>query len=98
MVCSAFVVEFWKNGGLFGNLSIQGTEWTPRDIYQSVIINPNPPMPDNCAAVNPNSKYCQIMGEWTMVFPGLSTIPLYSNMNEHCGGEPPLYQRTPQGC
>jgi len=98
MVCSSFVVELWKNGGLFGNLTVQGTEWTPKDIYQSVILDPNPPMPEVCQAANPNGKLCQIMGDWTMVFPGFSTIQLYSNMDEHCQGEPPLYQRIPEGC
>lgn len=34
MVCSSFVIAIYKAGGLFGDLNIQATEFTPRDIYQ----------------------------------------------------------------
>jgi len=100
MVCSSFVVEFWKNGGLFGNITstIQGTEWTPRDIYQSEIIDDEPYMPEECKEGNMGRRYCQIMGTHQMEFPGISTVALYPYMNDHCGGEPPLYQRIPEGC
>jgi len=33
MVCSSFVTNFWKAGGLFGNLTIYGQEWGPKDVY-----------------------------------------------------------------
>jgi len=58
----------------------------------------NPYMPPECVAANPSGKFCQIMGEFVMEFPGYGTVDLYANMNEHCGGEPPLYARIPQGC
>lgn len=97
--CSAFVTELYKQAGLFGDFAdtINGVEWTPRDIYQSVFIDPNPVLPDNCKAVDPNSPFCQIMGRWQMEFQGYSTVDIYPAMNQHCPSVPPLYERTP-GC
>jgi len=96
-VCSAFVVAMWKAGGLFDGYDVQATEWTPRDIYQCEFIDPSPYVPENCKSVDPTNPYCQIMGAWRLTFDGISTVPIYSFMNEHCPSEPPLYERTP-GC
>jgi len=95
--CSGFVTALYKKAGLFGNLTINGVEWTPRDIYQSVLIDPSPVVPEDCKALDPENPFCQIMGRFRMQFPGISSVPLYSHMNEHCPSEPPLYLRTP-GC
>jgi len=97
MVCSAFVVAMWKHGGLFGNLTVQATEFTPRDIYQMTVINSTYEVPIECKAIDPVNPYCQIMGAYRMVFPGISTVEPYSNMDEHCSGTPPDYFRPP-GC
>jgi hypothetical protein len=32
-VCSCFVTGIWKSAGIFGDLKIHSTEFTPRDIY-----------------------------------------------------------------
>jgi hypothetical protein len=32
-VCSAYVTALYKAGGLFGDLEINATEFTPKDVY-----------------------------------------------------------------
>jgi hypothetical protein len=97
LVCSSFVVGLWKAGGLFDGLTIQATEFTPKDLYQVVFIDPSPTVPENCQQLDPSNTYCQIMGKYRMQFPGISTVTPYTNMNQVCPSEPPLYFR-PDGC
>jgi hypothetical protein len=42
-VCSSFVAAVYKAGGLLGN--IQGTEFTPRDVYTLAIFDTTTPRP-----------------------------------------------------
>ena len=97
LVCSSFVSAFWKAGGLFGNITIQTTEFTPRDVYQLTLIDPSPRVPQGCNDLDPGNPYCQIMGKYRMQFPGISSVSLYDNMNEKCPSQPPEYFR-PDGC
>jgi len=98
LVCSSFVVSMYKAAGLFGNLTINAAEFTPRDLYMLDFIDPKPTVPENCKKVDPENPYCQIMGGYRMEFPGISTVAPYAHMNEHCWTEDPLYERVPQGC
>jgi hypothetical protein len=99
LVCSAFVTAMWKAGGLFGNFTdtIQATEWTPRDIYQSGFINESYVVPEDCKAIDPENPYCQVMGQFRMTFPGIASVTPYPYMNNHCPAQPPEYFR-PNGC
>jgi len=99
-VCSSFVASVWKAGGLFGAdaENIQATEFTPRDIYQMVFIDPAPEVPLECKLIDPTNPYCQIMGGYRMTFPGIGTISPYADMNEECQSLPPMYSRLPAGC
>lgn len=38
-VCSAYVTALYKAGGLFGDLEINATEFTPKDVYQMNIFD-----------------------------------------------------------
>jgi len=98
MVCSSFVAGLWRAGGLFDGLHIQVTEFLPKDIYQLTYIDPTPLVPENCKTVDPTNQYCQIMGQYRMTFPDISTVEPYSNMNEYCQSTPPLYDRIPAMC
>jgi len=97
LVCSSFVIALWKNGGLFPNVTIQATEFTPKDLYQMMYLDPSPQIPPGCQELDPVNPYCQIMGKYRMEFPGISTIAPYNNMDETCPSQPPLYFR-PDGC
>lgn len=98
MVCSAFVVALWKAGGLFGDMEIQATEFTPRDAYSLTFIDPNPVLPQACKDNDPNAQFCQIMGKYKMEFPQLSTVDPYPHMNERCPSQPQNNYYRPPGC
>jgi len=98
MVCSSFVVALWKAAGLFDPYTVQATEFTPRDLYQTDFIDPAPIVPTNCLVVDPTNPYCQIMGKYRMTFPGISSVAPYSGMNQECQTEAPSFSRLPQGC
>jgi hypothetical protein len=41
-VCSSYVADIWKHGGIFGDHPINSAEFTPKDIYQLKIFEENP--------------------------------------------------------
>jgi hypothetical protein len=91
-VCSCFVVGLWKAAGLFGDMNIHATEFTPRDIYQLNFFNKNPELPEQCKRADPNLPYCQILGKYQLELPAeFGTIEPYSHMNERCPSEGPDY-------
>jgi len=91
-VCSCFVVGLWKAAGLFGDLNIQATEFTPRDIYQLNFFNKNPDLPEQCKLADPNLPYCQILGKYQLELPAeYGTIEPYTHMNERCPSKEPDY-------
>jgi len=97
-VCSSFVAGIYKAGGLFGDMNIQATEFTPRDIYLLNFFDRNATLPANCKKNDPEMPYCILMGEYTMdVRDDYSTIDPYPHMNEKCESMPPFYNRT-AGC
>jgi hypothetical protein len=98
LVCSSFVVAVWKGAGLFGDMQIQATEFTPKDVYQMTFIDPSPPLPEACTEADPTNPFCQLMGKWRMQFPGVSSVDPYNNMNQVCESVPPLYARIPLQC
>lgn len=97
-VCSAFTAAVWKAGGMFGDFTVNATEWTPRDMYMADFFDKNFKRPQQCIDADPTLPYCQLIGkyridiqkEWSLVKP-------YSHMNEQCPSVTPLYVR-PDGC
>jgi hypothetical protein len=96
-VCSAFVTEMWKAGGLFDNMTILSAEFGPHDIYQMDIFDHNPNLPEICKYTDPTLPYCQLTGRTLLELPKFNTIKPYSHMNEHCPTLGPAYIR-PDGC
>ncbi|MCD7472379.1 hypothetical protein HAX54_013607 [Datura stramonium] len=99
--CVAFILEMYKEGGLFGELasSIQVTEFTIKDAYTLKFFENNSSrLPKWCNADdNVKLPFCQIRGKYRMELPGYNSMDLYSHMNERCPSMPPKYYR-PQGC
>lgn len=62
-VCSAFVTAMYKAAGLFKNLEIQATEFTPKDVYTLKFFDSNYTKPKACQDADPDLPYCQIMGK-----------------------------------
>ena len=96
-VCTAFVVAFWKHGGLFGDLEINPNEFGPRDIYTLDIFDKEFERPQECIDDNPDLPYCQLMGKFVIDLDNYSTVKPYSNMNERCPSLGPDFKRE-EGC
>lgn len=93
-VCSSYIVAHYKAAGLFGNLTVQATEFTPRDLYELSFFDNKWVSQDlNCLSDSPGMPFCQIMGKYRMAFPKMGTVEPYSNMNERCKMLAPLYER-----
>lgn len=98
-VCSSFVIGFYKAGGIFGDLEINATEFTPKDIYQLDIFDKNnkETRPQICKDADPDLEFCQIMGKYRINLPGYSSIAPYNRMNQRCPSVAPNFYR-PDGC
>lgn len=96
-VCSAFVVHLYKAAGLFGDLSINAPEFTPKDLYELNFYDvTGNKVPSECKDSAPRG-YCQIMGKVDMDLGKINFVKPYSNMAERCPTVPPLYERQ-EGC
>nr|XP_004252023.1 uncharacterized protein LOC101252754 [Solanum lycopersicum] len=99
--CIAFVLEMYKEAGLFGPLasSIQVTEFTIKDAYSLKFFENNTNrLPMWCNADDTvKLPFCQILGKYRMELPGYNTMDVYAHMNEKCPSMPPKYYR-PQSC
>ncbi|PWA91547.1 hypothetical protein CTI12_AA087740 [Artemisia annua] len=95
--CVAFVLEMYKEAGLFGDLSdeIQVTEFTIKDAYTlNFYENNSSRLPKWCNEGDTvELPFCQIKGKYRMELPGYNTIEPYSHMTEHCPSLPPDYSR-----
>lgn len=97
-VCSSYVMSFYLESGMMGDLKVQATEFTPKDIYMLDVFEKDGDWrTDECKKLNPESAHCQFSGHWNMTFPGYSSVKPYDKMNEKCPSLPPLYVR-PEGC
>lgn len=96
-VCSCFVAAAYKRAGVFGDLPINSTEFTPRDIYQLGVFEDASLLDPTCKKNDPSLPFCQFFGEYVMEMPGYNTVTPYAHMNEKCPGVSPDYVRTP-GC
>lgn len=96
-MCSALVIGVYKAAGLFGDLKVEATEFTPKDVYQLDVFNKTAVRPEKCVLADPDLPYCQILGKYRITLPGYSTIPMYNHMNEKCESQDPHYFRT-NGC
>lgn len=97
-VCSELVAKLWKAGGLFGNFLVQGSEFTPKDIYQIKLFSDGKERQSICKENDPELDYCQVRGDVKMELQGFNSVEIYSHMNEKCESLPPLYIRTPLMC
>lgn len=97
-VCSAFSASVYKAAGMFDDLTINATEFTPRDVYMLDIFDKDFQRPQMCIDADPNLPYCQLIGKYRIdVTKELSTITPYAHMNEHCPSMLPDFFR-PEGC
>jgi hypothetical protein len=92
-VCSAFVVKMYKSGGLFGDLEINSTEFTPKDLYELNFFDVSgDQVPEECREFAPRG-FCQITGKVDMDLGKMSWVEPYANMDETCPTIAPQYER-----
>ena len=97
-VCSAYVAAMYKVAGLFDGHEVEGTEFTPKDVYTLDVFDLNWEKPEECIKADPDYPYgCQIMGKYRLPYPGYATIAPYEHMCEHCPTKAPTYER-PDKC
>ena len=90
-VCDVFVLNYLREAGLFNNLSLELSEFTPKDLYQLKIFNNSWTKNHNCLD---NKEYiCQIYGRFNIELNNFNSIEPYNKMNENCSSKAPEYIR-----
>jgi hypothetical protein len=97
MVCDVFVCSVWKHAALFGNISeeIQCTEQTNWDTYAMLFFDNNYQRPSVCVESDPDSEFCQLMGNYRMSLPGYNSKGIFPKMGDNCPSLNPEYYRPP---
>ena len=90
-VCDVFVLNYLREAGLFNNLLLELSEFTPKDLYQLKIFNNSWTKNHNCLD---NKEYiCQIYGRFNIELNNFNSIEPYNKMNENCSSKAPEYIR-----
>lgn len=96
-VCSSFVVSMYQHAGLFGDIKINATEFTPKDLYELDIFDVSGKyVPEYCKDSAPRG-YCQFTGRIDMDLGDIGIVKPYDHMNENCPSMIPDFKRV-QGC
>ena len=96
MVCNVFVCSMWKAGGIFSDQpDFECGETTNWDIETIKIFDDNFVRPDVCVAADPNSKFCQLSGNYRVDIPTYnSRWPIPENAFNNCPrGDAPIYDK-----
>lgn len=98
-VCSAYVASMFKAAGMFDDMYINATEFTPRDIYQLDFFDLKFKRPEVCVEADPDLPYCQLSGKYRIELPSndYNVVTPYPHMDEACPTMAPFYER-PAGC
>lgn len=98
MVCSSFVLACYLRAGILGDLTMQATEFTPRDVYSLNIFDTEAELPQACKDADPDLPYCMVIGDYQIILGSdYGSIAPYNNMNEHCPSIAPDFVR-PANC
>lgn len=99
LTCASFVTSLYKEAGLFVDIQgdINGSEQSPKDLYQMALFDPYWDLPAGCKAADPALPYCQFLGDFSLMLPGWNSIIPYAYMNQKCPSLSPVYYRAP-GC
>jgi len=96
-VCSAFVAALYKAAGLFGDLEINATEFTPRNVVELNFWDLDRERPQACIDADPDLRWCQLNGTHRMPLQYANTVEPYEHMNERCAINWPTYFKD-DGC
>lgn len=93
-VCSAFTTAMYKAAGMFDDMEINATEFTPMDAVNLNFFDTERPRPQACIDANPDTPFCQLLGKYTIDMRGIvNIVDPYSHMNEKCTVHWPDYTR-----
>eukprot|EP01137_Pigoraptor_chileana_P022078 Opistho-2@86571 len=99
LMCDALVVYMWKAAGLFpADIAddIQVTEFTNWDAYSLNFFDADYKRPQECIDADPDSQFCQILGNYRMSLPGYNTKTPYRHIAEKCPSLAPSFDRPAQ--
>lgn len=57
-VCSSYVTAVYKHAGVFGDLTINPSEFATKDVYILDFWDTTSPLPEACVAADPTLPYC----------------------------------------
>ena len=75
---SSFVAACLQTLGVLGNIAINTSEFTVKDIYQLQIFDTRYEKPDDCIVADPHLNFCQLSGLYRMNLPGYNSIKPYN--------------------
>lgn len=74
-VCSSYVTAVLKAAGVFGDVEIHATEFTPRDLVElNFWDNKFKPSDPRCYEEGVSKPWCQFMGKYKMEIPKYGTV------------------------
>ena len=94
-VCSSYVTAVYKHAGVFGDLTINPSEFATKDVYILDFWDTTSPLPEACVAADPTLPYCQLLGQYRLEMPEYNTVTPYDNMFQTCEINFPEYTRSP---
>lgn len=56
----------FKASGMLGDVKINATEFSPKDVYQIDVYDTKIDRPQACKDADPDLPYCQLLGEYRM--------------------------------
>ena len=80
-----------KNSGVFGDIDINSTEFTPKDLYELEFWQMNKKI-EGCEDYMEDG-YCQFLGQYILKLGKTSFVKPYQHMNEKCPTIAPNYNR-----
>ena len=97
LTSSAFIASIYKQAGLFGDLEVNATEFTGKDLYELEFFDiSGEKVAESCKESAPRG-YCQLMGKIDMDLGELAFQAVYAHMNEKCPTVRPDYRKV-LGC
>eukprot|EP01137_Pigoraptor_chileana_P025944 Opistho-2@96189 len=92
MVCNVFVCNIFKAAGLFkGVANFNCAETVPLDLYEMQMYDDVATALPGCAAKEPGSQLCQLLGKHVINLPHFNTVKPFDGMRAKCPSTPPTY-------
>eukprot|EP01106_Pelomyxa_sp_JSP_P014633 TRINITY_DN4729_c0_g1_i1.p1 TRINITY_DN4729_c0_g1~~TRINITY_DN4729_c0_g1_i1.p1 ORF type:complete len:178 (+),score=24.37 TRINITY_DN4729_c0_g1_i1:451-984(+) len=82
-VCSSYVFEVLRHGGLFPGVTFNAAEQAPGDLIRVRIYDSDPShLPEKCRLTDPGLPFGQVLGKYRLTIPDFNSTPARDHMNE----------------